>query len=279
MEKEDPVKNEPEAADAGTIAWVTIDGGHPVRCYVPPGLAIHPQDQCVASIDELTEFGAVATLEPVQPEDNAKNLPRVIRRATLQDQAREKETLMLNKMAAEACDKLVTKYELPMRLVNVRYNFDRQRLGVLFSSDERVDFRALLRDLSQELNVRVRLQQIGVRDEAAIIGGYGPCGLTTCCCTWLRHFESINVRMAKIQRVSMNPVAISGMCGRLKCCLRYENDQYQDMDAVLPRDGARVETPDGPGIVIDKNILTKRVKVELADRRMLEYDASDLTRG
>lgn len=269
----------PPPPDLGRIALVSIDIGPPVRCFSPPGLAIHEQDQCIADVDGLTEFGSVVLLQDLAPNDDPARLPRLLRRATLQDQTREKETLMMGRMAVETCRKIVAKYELPMRLVNVRYNFDRQQLGVLFSSENRVDFRAMVRDLSHELNVRVRLRQIGVRDEAAIIGGYGPCGRMTCCCTWLRRFDSINVRMAKTQRISMNPTAISGMCGRLKCCLRYENDQYRDMDRELPRDGARVQSPDGFGFVIDKNILTRRIRVELEDRRVLEYDVTELSRA
>jgi cell fate regulator YaaT (PSP1 superfamily) len=269
----------PPPADPGRIALVSIDIGPAVRCFSPPSLAIHERDQCIVDVEGLNEFGTVVQLQEYCPKEDVSRLPRLIRRATLKDQTREKETLLMGKQATEACRKIVAKYELPMRLVNVRYSFDRQQLGVLFSSETRVDFRTMVRDLSHDLNVRVRLRQIGVRDEAGIIGALGPCGRMTCCCTWLRQFDSINVRMARTQRISMNPTAISGMCGRLKCCLRYENDQYRDMDRELPRDGAKVQSPDGIGFVVDKNILTRRIRVELEDRRVLDYDADELSRA
>jgi cell fate regulator YaaT (PSP1 superfamily) len=115
-----------------------------------------------------------------------------------------------------------------------------------------------------------------VRDEAGIIGGIGPCGRTLCCCTWLRHFESINVKMAKAQRVSLNPTSMSGSCGRLKCCMRYEYDVYRDLTRGLPRNGSVVECPDGRGMVLGTNILAQRVKVQLDDERIVEYAAGEV---
>jgi len=160
--------------------------------------------------------------------------------------------------------------------VRVKYSFDRSVLVILFAAEERVDFQEMVKEISDELRTRVEMKQIGIRDEAGITGGLGPCGRNLCCCTWLNNFESINVKMAKIQRLSLNPGAISGMCGRLKCCLLYEYENYRELGRLLPRDGAAVKCPDGKGYVIDKDILAQRVRVRLDDERVLEYGADDV---
>lgn len=258
------------------IAQVKIGVGPPVRCVCPPTMTIHEGDPCIVDDDGVLEYGTVASLSAPGPSDETTSMPTLVRQATLQDQSKEKETELRSKMAVETCAKAAEKYGLQMRLVDVRFSFDRRMLYVLFSADGRLDFREMVRDLSRELNARVRMTQIGVRDEAGIIGGMGPCGRRMCCCSWLKKFESINVRMAKTQRIAMNPNTISGMCGRLKCCLRYENDQYQESDHDLPRDGARVVCPAGDGLVVDKDIMCRRVRVQLGDRRIQEFDAADV---
>lgn len=259
------------------IAYVEIDGGPRLRCYSPPDLAIHEGDQCIVEADKVLEFGRVARLEDaVSDSSGARNLPSVVRRATLQDQTKVNESALMSKMALESCSAKVEKYELKMRLIRVRYSFDRSVLMVLFSAEERVDFREMVKELIGELRTCVEMKQIGVRDEAGITGGLGPCGRRLCCCTWLHNFESINVKMAKTQRLSLNPGTIGGMCGRLKCCLRYEYETYRELNRRLPRDGATVRCPGGKGYVIDKNILAERVRIRLDDERVLEYDADNV---
>jgi cell fate regulator YaaT (PSP1 superfamily) len=134
----------------------------------------------------------------------------------------------------------------------------------------------MIKDLSVEFHTRVEMRQIGVRDQAGMVGGLAACGRCLCCCTWLGDFESINVKMAKAQRISLNPVAISGMCGRLKCCLRYEYECYCDLSRDLPYDGSLVETASGRGVVTDVHILTRRVRVRMEDGRMVELPAEEL---
>jgi cell fate regulator YaaT (PSP1 superfamily) len=264
-------------AEQGKIALVQLDIGKPLRCFSPSDLAIHEEDLCIVEIDHVLEYGPVLSLETVSSGENTGNLPRLVRRVTLQDQTREKETELMSKMAVEKCTSAAKKHELEIRMVRVRYSFDRQVLTILFSAESRVDFRGMVRDLSTDLGVRVRMQQIGVRDEAGIIGGMGPCGRMMCCAQWLESFESINIRMAKAQRISMNPTAISVMCGRLKCCLRYECDQYQEMDSQLPRDGAKVCCEHGKGCVVDKNILAQRMKIRLEDNRIVDVSSEGVT--
>lgn len=258
-------------------AYVEIDDEPRVRCFIPSNLAIHESDQCIVEVDNVLEFGLVAGFEDAGGDFSAeRKLPKIIRRATLQDQAKANENKLMSKMAMDTCSTKIEKYDLEMRLIRVRYSFDRSVLRVLFSAEKRVDFRETVKELAVELHTRIEMKQIGVRDEAGVTGGLGPCGRRLCCCTWLHNFESINVKMAKTQRLSLNPGAISGMCSRLKCCLRYEYENYNELNKRLPRDGAAVHCPEGNGYVIDKNILAQRLKICLDDERVLEYSADEV---
>ncbi|OVE75408.1 hypothetical protein BVX97_04895 [bacterium E08(2017)] len=262
------------------FAYIQIEEDHPFKCLVPDGLAVHVGDLCIIELDHSTDIGKVMELEEVEgaKQDGKDKAPVVVRCATLQDQAKADETALRSKMAMSTCTKLVEKYDLDMRLIKVRYTYDMKVLHIVFAAEERIDYRELIKELSGELHARIEMKQIGVRDEAGMIGGMGPCGRTMCCCSWLQKFESINVKMAKCQHLSLNPVAISGMCGRLKCCLRYEQDQYLEADSRLPRDGELVRSPDGDGHVCGKDILRGRVKIRMEDSRVLEYAVEELTK-
>jgi len=258
------------------IAIVEIDKGERIRCYSPGSLALHVDDHCVCQTERMLEYGLVCKLDQFDGELEDPQPAKVLRCATLQDKAKVTDNDLRSRMAVDACQAKVEKFELSMRLVRVRYSFDRRVLLVLFSSEGRVDFRSMVKELAGELHARIEMRQIGVRDEAGLIGGIGPCGRNQCCCTWLRNFESINVKMAKTQRLSLNPTAISGMCGRLKCCLRYEQDQYVECGKGMPRDGAKVECADGRGRVVDQNILCRCVKVRLEGDGTREYPVDDI---
>ncbi len=260
------------------IAYIQIEDDHPFKCIVPEGLAVHVGDLCVVKIGNINDVGRVVDLSDDGQGESCKNaeVPGVVRCATLQDQAKADETALRSKMALSTCTECAAKHKLNIRLIKVRYSYDRKMLMVVFSSEERVDYRELIKDLSAELHTRIEMKQIGVRDEAGMVGGMGSCGRALCCCTWLKSFESINVKMAKAQRLSLNPVAISGMCGRLKCCLRYEYDQYKDADRDMPRDGERVKCAEGEGCVCGKNILAGKVKLRLEDNKIIEYDVEEL---
>ena len=259
----------------GKSVIVEIAPGEKLTCTCPDRVAIHIGDRCIVEDAGLLQSAVIVSEGPeCAPNDTA--LPTIVRCETLQDQARARENALLAKMAEEACGKHVVDLQLDMRLVLVRYSFDRKLLLVVFAADDRVDFRELVKRLAGEFHCRIEMRQIGVRDEAAVIGGSGPCGRSQCCSTWLRRFESVNVRMARTQNVSLNPLAISGMCGRLKCCLRYEDDQYREALRGLPREGSYVEGPDGSGRVVELQIMLQRVRVRLDDGRMLSYPATDL---
>ncbi len=257
------------------IAKVQVECGSEITCFSAEDLALHVGDSCVVQCDKVLEFGRVTDLSEAQGEPRDARAPRVIRRATLQDNSKEQEDLVRSRMARESCVAWAEKHGLEMRIVHVRYSFDRAVLFVQFTAEDRVDFREMVKALSQELRTRLEMKQIGVRDEAALLGGIGPCGRRLCCSSWLNHFESVNVKMAKVQRLSLNPGAISGMCGRLKCCLRYEHESYREHDRRLPRDGAAVECPAGRGRVIDKNVLCEKLRVCLEDGRVVDCPACE----
>lgn len=261
------------------IADIEIDDGPHLQCAVADDLAIHEGDQCVLQHSRALEYGRVVRLSESPDDAPPDGVPRLVRQATLQDQAKEHENLLRGKMAREKCEAKATEKKLEMRIVRVRYSFDMAMLYVDFTAGHRVDFRAMVKELSGDLRTRLEMRQIGVRDEAGLIGGMGPCGRNLCCCSWLDEFESVNVKMAKAQRLSLNPTAISGMCGRLKCCLRYEYENYRECERGMPRDGQSVACPEGKGRVMDHDILSRKVRVRLDDDRVMTFDADDVQRA
>jgi len=259
-------------------AYVSCGDTHLVKCFSPPELAIKEGDACVIEIDKISDFGHIVSISDNADavEDGVKDGPVVLRRATLQDQSRASENILFSKTALRLCHEKISQYKLNMRLLRVRYSFDRSRLLVIFTAEERVDFRQLVQDLASETRARVEMRQIGVRDAAAVVGGVAPCGRILCCALWIEDFENIHIRMAKTQGLSLNPTNINGMCGRLKCCLRFENNCYQDLGRNLPREGDRVECPAGQGTVLEARVLSQRVKVCLDDQRVLEFASQDV---
>jgi len=253
------------------------EGGPQLCCFCPPAVAIHIGDSCIVEVDKVLEFGRVTSIDESETSDRIDKSIMIVRQATLRDQAAVVENSLRSKMAKDSCTQAAEKHGLEIRFVRVRYNFDRTVLRVLFGSDQNVDTRDMVKELANELHTLLDMKQIGVRDEAGFIGGMGPCGRQMCCCSWLKDFESVNVKMAKAQRLSLNPSAISGNCGRLKCCLRYEYDLYKEMGRHLPRQGACVKCPNGKGWVVGRNILAQKIRVSLEDERIAEFDASEVT--
>jgi cell fate regulator YaaT (PSP1 superfamily) len=153
-----------------------------------------------------------------------------------------------------------------MKLIDAEFTFDDAKVSFYFTADNRVDFRELVKDLAGVFRKRIELRQVGVRDEAKMLGGIGSCGRCLCCAGWLQDFEPVSIKMAKVQNLSLNPTKISGCCGRLMCCLKYENDVYQEMKKGMPNQGEIVDTPEGKGKVIEANILMSLVKVRLVEQ-------------
>lgn len=243
----------------------------------PLELAIHPGDSCVVECSRIPEFGQVLQLSEHEGSLPPRGtVPILLRRATLQDQARAKENSVVGRMASKTVHKHVEKMGLPMHIVQVRYSFDRSVLHVTFTSDDRVEYGELVKTLAGELRARIEMKSLGVRDAARLVGGMGVCGRALCCKVWLKEFEVVSVKMAKTQRLALNPGTIGGMCGRLKCCLKYEFESYRRASETLPRDGAPVRCQEGCGCVWDKDIMRQRVKVRMDDGRILDCPVEEL---
>ena len=241
-------------------------------------LGIHQGDLCIIDCNRIPESGRVVHLSEHDGEMPAKGVgPFVIRRATLQDQSKTSENLVVGRMALKTVHKRVEEYKLTLHVVHVRYSFDRSVLHVTFTSDDRVEYAECVKTLAGELRVRVEMKAIGVRDAAKLVGGMGVCGRAVCCKTWMRDFNVVTVKMAKAQRLALNPGAISGTCGRLKCCLKHEFDVYKQAGDKFPKDGARVTCGDHCGCIWDKDILRERLKVRLDDGRILDCSLEDVT--
>jgi cell fate regulator YaaT (PSP1 superfamily) len=257
---------------------VLIDGGGDLNCWCPTDLAIHAGDLCVVGRFDIQEYGRVAKFEERDgPAPGGREVARLMRRATLQDQSKADENALHRKMAMKTCAKVAERMGLQLRLVRGHYSLDRGVLMVEFTSEERLDLREIARQIGEELHARVELKQLGVRDEAGIIGGMGPCGRQLCCSSWIKRFSSINVKMAKIQGLSLNPTAIGGCCGRLKCCLGFENEAYRELSQHVPPVGSIVQCPGGgAGCVRERNLLRQQVRVCMQDGQVLQYRADEV---
>ena len=236
--------------------------------YFGPGkLDIHAGMHVIVETARGVEMGTVM-MEPkgVSEEDVIQPLKPVIRIATEADEKTVAKNREKEKDAFRICLEKIAKHKLDMKLVNVEYTFDGGKILFYFTADGRVDFRELVKDLASVFRTRIELRQIGVRDEAKMLGGFGICGRPFCCKTFLGDFQPVSIKMAKEQGLSLNPVKISGTCGRLMCCLKYEQDAYEHLLRHTPKVGALVETREGRGTVIENNLITGILKIRL-DRR------------
>ena len=201
----------------------------------------------------------------VNDEDIVKPLKKALRKATEKDLARLQENKAKSREAFKICEEKILKHELDMKLTDASYSFDGSKIIFFFTSDGRVDFRELVKDLAATLHTRIELRQIGVRDEARMLGGLGICGQPFCCSRFLDTFQPVSIKMAKEQGLSLNPTKISGTCGRLMCCLKYEQNSYEYLLKKTPNVGATVKTEDGIGVVTDVNVITGNLFVKLND--------------
>ncbi|SFB31451.1 Cell fate regulator YaaT, PSP1 superfamily (controls sporulation, competence, biofilm development) [Lentibacillus halodurans] len=247
--------------------------------YFDPGNNnIDVDDYVVVETVRGIEFGkTVITNKQVDEEDVVLPLKKVIRVADENDKLTVVENQELADQALEACTRKIKEHNLDMNLVNVEYTFDRNKIIFYFTADGRVDFRNLVKDLAAAFKTRIELRQIGVRDEAKMLGGIGPCGRMLCCSTFLGDFEPVSIKMAKDQNLSLNPAKISGLCGRLMCCLKYENDDYEEAKRVLPDIGEEINTPYGEGKVTGLNILERIIHIEIPENeRVIEYTLDEM---
>lgn len=246
--------------------------------YAPKDLQIEMDDWVVVESKRGIEIGLVKMpTRAVDDGDVSLPLKEVMRIATQQDIDTYNNNAMDAEKALALCKEVVAQQELDMRLVNCEYTLDKSKVIFNFTADDRIDFRKLVKVLAQNLKTRIELRQIGVRDEAKLLGGIGPCGRSLCCSTFLGDFEPVSIKMAKDQNLSLNPAKISGACGRLMCCLKYENDYYEEARAQLPDVGDSIETPDGNGQVVGLNILDISMQVKIDGMEQpLEYKIEEI---
>ncbi|MGE5494686.1 MAG: stage 0 sporulation family protein [Burkholderiales bacterium] len=232
--------------------------------FLPGDIQFKEGDHVIVETARGTEYGEVVIPEKeVEDKDIVAPLKPVIRKATPKDDKKMEENLQKEKDAFEACEKKIASHGLQMKLVDVEYTFDNSKIVFYFTADGRVDFRELVKDLAGMFKTRIELRQIGVRDEAKMMGGLGPCGRPCCCSYFLGDFSPVSIKMAKEQNLSLSPTKISGLCGRLMCCLNYEHEHYCETRRRMPKQGSTVDTPDGKGIVIENNAITEKVRVKI----------------
>ena len=233
--------------------------------YFSPGsLKVSKGDNVIVETARGLEFGTVTMEETeIKESEIVAPLKNIIRTATEKDRRKHKQNLGKKAEALRLCQEKIDAHKLEMKLIDVEYTFDNSKVVFYFTADGRVDFRELVKDLAAVFRMRIELRQIGVRDEAKMRGGVGNCGRGLCCSTWLADFEPVSIKMAKVQNLSLNPSKISGICGRLMCCLKFENEVYTHLKKGMPSTGERIKTPDGIAVVTDVNILENKIKTRL----------------
>ena len=262
------------------IVGVKFKGVGKVYYFDPNGIKVETGQKVIVETVQGTECGDI-TIEnrEINDESIVQPLKKVLRIATSRDMEVIAENVKKEKAAFEICQKKIEAHKLEMKLTSVEYSFDRSKILFYFTADGRVDFRELVKDLASEFHTRIELRQIGVRDEAKMLGGIGICGQQFCCHRFLDDFHPVSIKMAKEQGLSPNPLKISGSCGRLMCCLKYEQDSYEYLAKKMPRHGATVQTPEGVGVVADVALLKGTVKVKFEsenDIKFIIYDAKDV---
>jgi cell fate regulator YaaT (PSP1 superfamily) len=243
---------------------VKLDNGAKYQTIAQDNMNLKINDWCVIRKDYYLDYGMVIQINnnPSAGIDK-KSLPRIQRKATVHDKSKAHENEIRAKSSLRKAAVLVRESKLKMNLLNSHYSFDGKLITFQFTANGRIDFRDLVKELAKAFSTRIELRQIGVRDETAIHGGIGICGRELCCCSFLDDFSSINVRMAKEQDLSLTPSSISGACGRLKCCLKFEHDGYRKLEKTMPRLGDVCKCESGKGRVCDRNLLTQEVTLQL----------------
>lgn len=264
MENKEIMKNETPLSETVEVVGIKFREGGKTYYFAPEGLSLNKDDHVIVETARGREFGICALpnrqvkrIEIVSP------LKPVVRAATEEDEKKHEQNKAMEERAKQIFLEKVHKNGLIMQLVDVEYTFDNSKLIFYFTADGRVDFRELVKDLASVFRTRIELRQIGVRDEAKLIGGLGVCGRPFCCKEFLPDFAQVSIKMAKEQNLSLSSAKISGSCGRLMCCLRFEHEVYETEYATFPKVDSIVETPAGKGVITESNFLTGKIKVKL----------------
>ena len=263
---EDEIKTVPEAEATVEVVDIQFRQGQKVYYFDPAGFACKTGDHVIIDTARGPEYGICTGGNHQIPEkDVVAPLRSVIRLATAEDEKTVARNRAEEKRAYEICLQKIADHGLDMQLVSAEYAFDGSKILFFFTADERVDFRELVKNLASVFHTRIELRQIGVRDKAKMVGGLGICGRPFCCASFLDDFQPVSIKMAKTQNLSLNPTKISGTCGRLMCCLKYEQEAYEDLLRNAPKMDSFVDTPDGRGTVVEVDLLRSRVKVRMED--------------
>lgn len=254
------------------VIGVRFENAGKLYFFDPGELWPTPGDYVLVETSRGVEFGEVVTgIKEIDDALLQSPLKPVVRIASADDIQHNKDNKAAEKEAYQICQRKIGEHKLDMKLVSVEYTFDNSKILFYFTANGRVDFRSLVKDLAGVFKTRIELRQIGVRDEAKMLGGLGVCGRPICCAAFLGDFQPVSIKMAKEQNLSLNPTKISGVCGRLMCCLKYEQDQYEQTRKKMPKVGKEVITPDGPGVVWELNVIKESVRV-----RIQKGDSSEL---
>ena len=239
------------------------------------GFNLDVSDNVIVETEKGLQFGIVSTVNIDESKNKNLEYKNVIRIANKNDIKKHNSNLKDAEKAIIKCSELIDKYELDMRIIDASYTFDREQLIFRFVSENRVDFRQLAKDLGSIFKTRIELRQVGIRDKAKEIGGFGPCGRKLCCNNFLTEFDSVSINMAKNQNLSLNPTKINGVCGRLLCCLKYENDNYTEYKKGMPDVGQRIKTEKGDGKVISVDVFKRNYKILLPENEIILVELED----
>ncbi|HIU64639.1 MAG TPA: stage 0 sporulation family protein [Candidatus Avacidaminococcus intestinavium] len=272
-----------------TVVGIRFKKAGKIYYFAPETTGVTKGDHAIVETARGIEFGEVVTsAREVEEKDIISPLKPVLRKATEEDQAKSEENKIREKEAFNICERKIQTHELPMHLIDVEFTFDVNKIIFYFTAEGRIDFRELVKDLAAVFRTRIELRQIGVRDEAKMLGGIGCCGRPLCCATFLGDFEPVSIRMAKDQNLSLNPAKISGICGRLMCCLKYENHLYcekgcgggggccQREKTIAPKKGSLVVTPLGEGKVVRINNQDKTASVQLTPDNVIQVSWDEI---
>ncbi len=257
------------------VVQVRLREAGKVDHYSVSGLTFKTGECVIVEADRGLEYGEVVSdPELILEKDLKKSLPKIIRKATSGDRYQIEQNKKRIEDITATCEKRIKERKLGMKLIDAEYSFDRLKIIFYFTAEDRIDFRGLVRDLAKIFKARIELKQIGVRDEAKLIDGYGPCGRRLCCAKFIKTFEPVTIKMAKEQNLPLNPAKISGCCGRLMCCLAYECSTYRQLMKGMPKEGDTIKTKQGKGRVVSISALRREATVNLEDGRQIKvsYD-------
>ena len=258
------IMNTPAPDEKVEVVDIQFRPGQKVYFFDPEGLNLHAGDHVIIDTARGAEFGiCTGGNHKIPLKDVVAPLRSVLRVATAQDEKIVADNREKERRAFEVCLQKTADFGLDMQLVSAECTFDGSKILFFFTADERVDFRELVKSLASTFHTRIELRQIGVRDKAKMVGGLGICGRPFCCASFLDDFQPVSIKMAKTQNLSLNPTKISGTCGRLMCCLKYEQDAYEDLLRRTPREESFVDTPEGRGTVVGIHLLRQQVKVQM----------------